>query len=125
MSLPCLFDCGGDAGPVQTTTTSSEVTVNTHTNVTGGPVNVTFGSDFLKPLAQTFLPIANSVETGLKATSNQAATIAQQVQQITDFSRKSQTQIVAQQQDLATLVKILGGVAVAGVVLQLYRAGRA
>lgn len=129
MSLPCLFNCGGDTGPAQTTTQKSEVVVNTNTSVQGGPVNVTIGSDFLKPLgaafSNTFIPIANSVEEGIKTSSNQAAALANQAKQIADFSQRSQTMIVKSQEDLALLVKILAVAAAGGVIFFAYRSGRA
>jgi hypothetical protein len=126
MSLPCLFNCGGDSPQTVTQTqTGAPVTVNNSTTVQTGATTVSIGGDFLKPLGQafsnTFVPIAESVEQGIKTSSNQAASIAQQAQQIADFSKKSQSLVVQQQADLGLIVKILAALSAAGLLLQLVR----
>ena len=118
MSLPCLFNCGGNEAPVTTTTTTKNET-NVITNVSGPPINIAIGSDFLKPVAETFLPITASVEQGIKTLSNQAQSIA-------EFTDRSNAALTDRQEDLETLIKLMLAVTLAGLgFIFLRSSGRA
>lgn len=117
MSLPCLFNCGGDTAPVQTTTTTTQNDIQVITNVAGAPVNIAIGADFLKPVAEAFLPISQGVEKGIETLSNQAQSIA-------DFTQKSNAALTSRQADLETLIKIMLAVTVAAFGYQFIRTQR-
>ena len=46
-------------------TNKPQTNVSVTTNVTGPPINIAVGSEFLKPVAETFMPIASGVQQGI------------------------------------------------------------
>ena len=107
---------GGGGG---SSTSSNSTNVSVTTNVVGPPININVGGDFLKPVAETFAPVADSVQRGIQTISNQAASIA-------EFTQKSNQQLTTRQDDLERLIKLALAVTLAGVGFQFIRAqGRA
>jgi|CXWL01.1.fsa_nt_gi hypothetical protein len=98
----------GGGGGASTSTQTSNTTVNVSTNVTGPPINIAVGSDFLKPVAESFLPIADSVKQGIASISSQAQSIA-------EFTNKSNQALTVRQNELDKLIKIAVGLALAGL----------
>ena len=106
-----------EKGGSASTSTTNQTNVSVTTNVTGPPINIAVGSDFLQPVAQTFAPIAESVERGLQTVSNQAQSIA-------EFTRQSNELVTMRQDDLEQLIKLVMALTVAGIGYQLVAARR-
>jgi methyl-accepting chemotaxis protein len=124
--LPCLFNCGGHSPPAQTVNTTTVHKTDVITNVTGAPISISIGSDFLKPLAQAFTPISEGVQQGIQTLSDQAQSISNQSQSIAEFTKKSNAQLNARQADVEKLVKLMLAVTLAGLGYQFIRSsGRA
>ena len=66
---------GGGGSSTTNTTTQNDTQVSVTSNVSGGPISIAVGADFLKPVAEAFLPISRGVEGGIQTLSNQAAGI--------------------------------------------------
>lgn len=115
---------GGRSSPTTTTTTTTDTTVNVSTTLTGPPINIAVGSDFLKPVAEAILPVAHGIEGGIQTLSNQAASIANQAESISKFTHDATAQLNARQGDLETLVKLMLGITVAGLGLVFLQSQR-
>lgn len=106
-----------EKGGSASSTSSNKTTVNVSTNVTGPPINIAVGSEFLKPVGEAFLPIASGVERGIQTLSNQAQNIA-------EFAQKSNEMVTMRQGELEQLIKLVAMLTVAGIVYQLVAARR-
>lgn len=106
-----------EKGGTSSATTNNKTTVNVSTNVTGPPINIAVGSEFLKPVAESFMPIAAGVERGIKTLSNQAQSIA-------DFAQRSNETVTMRQDELEQLIKLVAMLTVAGIGYQLVAARR-
>jgi hypothetical protein len=102
---------------VQTTKTTTKNNIEVITNVSGAPINIAIGADFLKPVAETFLPITEGVQQGIKTLSNQAQSIA-------EFTERSNLALSSRQADLEKLIKIMLAVTVAAFGFQFIRTQR-
>lgn len=129
----CVFNCGGSPGPVQETKTDTQNHIKVITNVSGAPINIAVGADFLKPVAETFRPITEGVQKGIETLSEQAQSISSQSQSVIDFTKqtgreleKSNAALSMRQNDLETLIKLMLAVTLAGLGYQFLRSsGRA
>lgn len=106
-----------EKGGTAQNTTTTKTNVSVTTNVTGPPINISVGSEFLKPVGEAFLPIAAGVERGIQTLSNQAQNIA-------EFAQRSNETVTMRQEELEQLIKLVAMLTVAGIGYQLVAARR-
>lgn len=108
-----------DKGSTTTTgPTTNKTNVAVTTNVTGPPINIAVGSEFLQPVATAFAPVARGIEAGLQNVSEQTQSLANQAASIVDFTQRSSSALSTRQDDLEQMLKVLVIVLVGGFGFQ-------
>ncbi len=98
---------GGGGG---SSTTSTNTNVSVTTNVTGPPINIAVGSDFLKPVADTFQPVAAGIKQSLDSTAA--------------YVKESNDRLTMRQDELEKLLKLAVVLTLAGVGYQFIQTQR-
>jgi len=107
-----------DKGGGGSTTTSTQK-VNVTTNVTGPPINIAVGSDFLAPVAKAFEPVSQGISKGLDVISGQTQNLANQTQSVLDFTQRSAGELNQRQDKTENMIQMLVLVLIGAAGIQL------